>query len=350
MKKLFYFFGFAVILAFIIPANTFSQRTPGAIVYYGFDEIVDGTTVKDVSGVSPEIDLIIRGEVTALEDRNGIYIGNSDGTHQNGLGSETAPAGLAAVIQASSQITIEAWIMPVDTMQDDARVVSYSGSSTTRNFSLIIDDGRIESRIRTDITGPNGHPMNWLFYDYIPGSPSEPIHLVWTWYAPAEAFYINGALEGERDDRGSIISSWDNTFNLLIGLEDNHSDSKRQFIGEIYMVAIYDLALSAEEVEANYDAGSIYPNTADIPEIKNLNPYHIDLFPNPVSDNLTMKLDDKVSGRKYVTLHNCLGKIIMEESFTGNEHRLNMNTIPSGFYLMTVNSKQGNIVKKIIKE
>lgn len=349
MKKLFYFFGFAVILAFVIPANTFSQRTPGAIVYYVFDELVDGTTIEDVSDYDPEVNLVIRGEVTKLPDRNGVEITNSNNSFQNGLGSEAAPDGLAAAIQKSKQMTVEFWGMPVDTMQDDARVVSYSFDSGHRNFSLMLEYGAIETRIRTDITGPNGHPMNWLVFGMVPEYPSEPIHIVWTWSDGAEVLYYNGAPMAERDDRGNDITTWDNTYNLMIGIEDNNTESRRQFIGEVYMVAIYDMALTAEEVDANYDAGDVYV-PAGIPESRQLDPYHIDFFPNPVSDNLTLKLDDNVSGRKYVTLHNCLGKIIIEESFTGSEHRLNMNTIPSGFYLMTVNSKQGNIVKKIIKE
>ena len=248
-------------------------------------------------------------------------------------------------------MTVEFWGLPIDTLHDDARLISYSLDGGHRNFSLMYEYGAIETRIRTSVTGVNGYPMNWLIYGTAPGgTPSEPFHVVWTYSDGAENLYFNGVSMGERNDRGNDISSWDITYKLIIGVEDNNTEEKRQFEGNVYMVAIYDKALSQEEVTANFSAGSIYSPTVNIPENKNLNPYQIDIFPNPVSGNLALKLYDNVSGKTHVTLHNSLGEIIINETFLGSEHRLDMNTIPNGFYLITVTSKQGNIIKKIIKE
>ena len=349
MKKMFYRLGFAVIITVIIPANIFSQRTEGAIVYYDFNELVDGTTIEDISDAGPVIDLVIQGEVAKLPDRNGIKITNLGSTFTNGLRSVDAPAELAAAIQASSQMTVEYWGMPNDTLRDDARLVSYSYDGVNRNFSLLLRYGLVEARIRTDITGDNGYNPTWQISGLLPEYPSEPMHIVWTWSDGSEVMYFNGAPVAERDDRGSDISPWDNTYHLMIGVEDNNTQQRRQYLGEIYQVAIYNTALTAEEVNANYNAGDVYV-PAGIPESRHPDPDHIDLFPNPVSDNLTLKLNDNVTGITHVTIHNCLGKIIMEESFSGSKHRMTMNTIPSGLYLITVSSKQGNIVKKILKE
>jgi hypothetical protein len=349
MKKMFYLLGFAVMVAFIIPANIFSQRIPGAIVLYTFTELVDGTTVKDVSGMNPEIDLVIQGEVAKLPDRNGIEITNTDNSFINGLRSTEAPAGLAAAIQNSNQMTVEFWGLPPDTLQDDARVVSYSLDGGNRNFSLMLEYGRIEIRIRTDITGNNGYWQPYfMIYDEIPEYPSEPMHIVWTWSDGSEVVYYNGAPVGEREDRGSIIDSWDNTYNLMIGVEDNNNASRRQYIGDVYMVAIYDLALSAEDVEANYDAGDIF-HPASIPENSHRD-HHIDLFPNPVSDMLTLRLVDHVAGKTEVTLHDCLGKTISSETFRGSQYRLDMSTLPAGVYFISLSGNQGNIVRKVLKE
>ena len=349
MKKMFYVLGFAVIIAFVIPANIFSQRTPGAIVYYVFDELVDGTTIKDVSGSDPVIDLVIQGEVAKLPDRNGIKITNSNNSFNNGLRSVAAPDGLAAVIQTTNQFTVEFWGLPPDTLQDDARVVSYSLDGGNRNFSLMLEYGRIEMRIRTDITGDNGYwEPYFMIYGEVPEYPSEPMHLVWTWSAGTEVVYYNGAAVGERDDRGSDISSWDNSYNLMIGVEDNNTEGRRQYIGDIYLVAIYELALSAEEVEANYDAGDIV-HPAGIPESSHQD-HLIDLFPNPVSDILTLRLVDNASGKTEVTLHDCLGKTISSETFTGSQYRLDMSSIPAGVYFISLSGSQGNIVRKVLKE
>jgi hypothetical protein len=209
--------------------------------------------------------------------------------------------------------------------------------------------GRIETRLRTTTSGNNGYTPNW-----IAGSPQgketpeEPFHVVWTYDAGTEYVYFNGAdLGGEFTDRGSDITNWDPTYKLIIGTEDNNTESKRQFEGKVFMVAIYDKVLTAKEIEANFDAGS----EPLIPEIleSNILDNQISVFPNPVSDELTLKLNGNFAGKTYLTLHNCLGEIISKETFSGSEYRLDMKSIPNGVYFITLPSKQGKVVKKIVK-
>jgi hypothetical protein len=73
------------------------------------------------------------------------------------------------------------------------------------------------------------------------------------------------------------------------------------------------------------------------------------LFPNPVDDELTLKLDAGFSANTYLTLYNSLGKTIMKETLQGNEHILNLNALPGGVYVIGLTGDRGIIIRKIIK-
>ncbi|RXM50963.1 MULTISPECIES: T9SS type A sorting domain-containing protein [unclassified Chryseobacterium] len=80
--------------------------------------------------------------------------------------------------------------------------------------------------------------------------------------------------------------------------------------------------------------------TADIRLKKN----HIDVYPNPVKGILMLKSDSMIEGVKII---NAIGQSV-EASFSGN--KINMNSLPSGLYMIELKLKNGeSVVKKIIK-
>jgi hypothetical protein len=317
---------------------------------YTFDTVINGNIIPDVSGTEPIIDLEMTSGVTKLPDRNGVVISNADQSYTHGLFSQTAPAGLASIIQTTKAMTVEIWTLPVDTNQWDARMVSYSYDGSNRNFSFILQYDAFEVRLRTALTDNNGYNILFSTNRVFETVNPDVFHAVYTYDNGAEKVYLNAELVAEFTERGDDISNWDNTYPFVIGTENNNSATRRQYEGEIYLVAIYEMALSQDEIENNYFAGYDVPFITNSPESKVLKQNYFDVFPNPVSDELTLRLKDNFSGRTYVTLHNCLGEIILEETFSGNEHRMDINTIPGGVYLIALRNKQGNIVKKIIKE
>lgn len=351
MKKLFYFFSYVVfIIAFIIPADSFSQRTKGPIVLYTFEEVVDGNIIKDVSDSDPIIDLEMTSGVTKIPDRNGVVISNADNSYSQGLFSQTPPTGLASIIQTTKAMTVEIWTLPVDTNQWDARMVSYSFDGGNRNFSFILQYGGFEVRLRTALTDNNGYNVLFKTGTAFDTENPDAFHAVYTFDQGVEKVYLNAELLAEFTDRGDDISNWDNTYPFVIGTENNNSETRRQYEGEVYLVAIYEVALTEDEIESNYFAGYENPFPSNSPESKDLNQNYFNVFPNPASDELSLKLNDNFSGRTYLTLYNCLGGIMMEETFSGSEHRMDISTLPSGVYLIALKNKQGNIVKKIIKK
>ena len=73
------------------------------------------------------------------------------------------------------------------------------------------------------------------------------------------------------------------------------------------------------------------------------------IYPNPVFDELKLSLNNSYSGNMVLTLHNNMGIIIMKKTLSGSEHILDLKTLPRGVYFINLTGKQGNIIRKIIK-
>ena len=66
--------------------------------------------------------------------------------------------------------------------------------------------------------------------------------------------YINGNLSKTQTFSASDFGNWKD-WDLSIANELISNTSSRDWLGKIYTVAIYNRALSASEVQQNYDAG-----------------------------------------------------------------------------------------------
>jgi hypothetical protein len=76
-------------------------------------------------------------------------------------------------------------------------------------------------------------------------------HIVHTYDGTTERLYIDGVERPETVALSGDYSNWDTTDLFSIG---NEAGSDRPFYGNVYLVAVYDRALSAAEVQQNFDA------------------------------------------------------------------------------------------------
>ena len=53
---------------------------------------------------------------------------------------------------------------------------------------------------------------------------------------------------------GRDFSNWDSNYPLLIG---NEATLDRPYLGEIFLVAIYDRVISDAEIQQNFNAGAL---------------------------------------------------------------------------------------------
>jgi hypothetical protein len=206
-----------------------------------------GNVAYDTSGVDPALNLTLSGDVTWV---GGWGINVRSGKAQ---GSTTSSRKLHDLIAATGEYTIEAWVAPGNVAQEDARIVSYSGGTTTRNFMLGQTLYSYDFYNRSSSTDQAGDPK------LTTAAADEDLqatlqHVVAT-YDPVNGrrIYVNGAYTGDADPAaGGTISDWDDTFAFVLG---NEVSGDRQFQGVFRLVAVYNRALTQEQVQTNFQAG-----------------------------------------------------------------------------------------------
>src|SRR5579863_7596064 len=237
-------------------ALTLSQGTIAAggarydanvIAMYMF-ESGQGSTAYDTSGVTPEADLELSGNVSWVGGW-GINLG-AGGKAQ---ASTSASAKFASMIQGSGEYTIETWVAPANVTQTAAYMVSYSGSNTTRNMTLAQAAMQYEGMTRSSVTNTDGQPP--LVTTTADGAAQAALQHVVLTYDPVsgQKIYVNGVYTGDADpSKGGSLANWDSTFALVLG---NEVTGQRQWQGTIKFVAIHNRALTPAQIQQNFAAG-----------------------------------------------------------------------------------------------
>jgi hypothetical protein len=206
-----------------------------------------GSVAYDTSGVEPALNLTLSGDVTWV---GGWGINVRRGKAQ---GSTTASRKLHDLITSTGEYSIEAWVAPGNVAQEDSRIVSYSGGTTTRNFMLGQTLYSYDFYNRSSRTDQAGDPK------LTTAAADEDLqatlqHVVVT-YEPVggRRIYVNGRFTGDADPApGGTIADWDDTFALVLG---NEVSGDRQFQGVFRLVAMYNRALTPQQVQTNFEAG-----------------------------------------------------------------------------------------------
>jgi len=207
-----------------------------------------GTVAYDTSGVEPALNLDMTGDVTWVGGW-GVQVQNMGKLQGTTAGS----AKLHDMILTTGEYSVEAWVAPANVTQTNAFIVSYSGGTTQRNFTLGQTMYNYDAYVRSTNTDANGMPpfstpnaqqvLQATLQHVV--MTNDPIN--------GRQIYVNGMLVASGDpQKGGSLSQWDNTFALVLG---NEVSSNRSFAGVIKMVAIYNRAMSASDVQSNFAAG-----------------------------------------------------------------------------------------------
>jgi hypothetical protein len=152
-------------------------------------------------------------------------------------------------------ITIEAWVKPKNinpTQSLPARIVTLSTDQHNRNFTLGQENGTYVVRLRTKSDDLNG--SNNAFSAGVVAT-NRVSHLVYTWSATSQIarFYQDGVEVGKKTGVSGDFSVWNDNYKLAIANEFNNQP--RAWLGEVHLVAIYNTALTSDEVSQNFAAG-----------------------------------------------------------------------------------------------
>jgi len=206
-----------------------------------------GTTAFDTSGVEPAINMEFSGDV---EWFGGWGVTINDGKLQ---GSTTASAKLHDLILATGEYSIEAWVVPGNVAQEEARIISYSAGTDARNVTLQQTLYNYDFLQRTSETDADGNPqLSTPDADEVLQATLQ--HVVIT-SSPVDgrAIYVNGELVSEPDpQQPGTLADWDNTFALVFG---NEVSSDRLWQGTLRLVAIHNRVLTPAQILQNFDVG-----------------------------------------------------------------------------------------------
>ncbi|GEM_PF-1510328 len=229
-------------------AEPSSRVQSGLLALYTFDE-GSGDTVSDVSGVGEALDLEI-DNLTGVNWGDGVLNINSSTLIASNQGADKLIDG----ITATGEITIEAWITPENRSQSGpARIATLSSNVSNRNFTLGQDRDDYNVRLRTTTTGNNGVRTTVSSDGGLLNT--ELTHVIYTREQDGDAFlYIDGELVSSETISGNL-SNWDDSYRFGLG---NEFGGDRSWLGSLDLIAVYNQAFDATEVEQNFLAGSDY--------------------------------------------------------------------------------------------
>ncbi|MEO0974966.1 MAG: LamG domain-containing protein, partial [Pseudomonadota bacterium] len=223
----------------------------------------ESNTAFDTSGVSPALNLTVSGDFSWV---GGFGIDLRGGKAQ---GSTTTSSKLHELITQTGEYSIEAWVVPANVTQEEARIVSYSAGVFQRNFTLSQTLYSYDAFNRSSVTDANGEPVLTTFAD------DEDLqatlqHVVVTYDALlGRRIYVNGVFTDDFDAGGGGLNDWDDTYAFVLG---NEVSNDRSWSGVIRLVAIHNRVLTQEQIQQNFDAGVgekffLLFNVADLVEL-----------------------------------------------------------------------------------
>ncbi|QDU47896.1 LamG-like jellyroll fold domain-containing protein [Gimesia panareensis] len=173
---------------------------------------------------------------------------NHDGAMVLGGGAflvEDADESLQRACQKTKQLTIEAVIRTDHLNQSGpARIVTFSQNAGSRNFTLGQDRDKLVLRLRTPQTGTNGVNPELKLCTI---RPQQQMHFAVTFRPGEIKAYVDGKQVYRENKIHSDLSNW-GPQHLLFGDE---FDGHRNWSGTLEGVALYNRALSADEVQRN---------------------------------------------------------------------------------------------------
>jgi hypothetical protein len=190
-----------------------------------------------------------------LQKRNNVrWLGTQNGIEFSQEGqvlSASSTEGLCGRFLSGKGFTLEVWVATDNWNQKGpARIISYSLNPAKRNFTLGQSKKKLIMRLRTTETDLNGARPHVEVDNVF--SMSEPQHIVVAYDFTEQSIFVNGKMRLRQRVPGGKFTNWDPSHYLVLG---NEATGDRPWIGKILYVAIYNRALSRQEIHKSYLAG-----------------------------------------------------------------------------------------------
>ena len=78
--------------------------------------------------------------------------------------------------------------------------------------------------------------------------------------------------------------------------------------------------------------------------------FKFDLYPNPITNLLTIEIAQEFVEGSIIHLYDISGKLILKNKVEDSIYTLNLKNLKAGVYLVRVTNGNNNVVKRIIKQ
>ena len=305
-----YFYQIEATNSFGTVVNNGSFQTalpPQIIANYTFDN-----TLNDVNGANP------------FASQTGMQYGNdrsgnvNKALYINGTGTTVSLTNLPV---GNSSRTFSIWIKPTQ-FNGANRIFSYGTPSGTAAYGASF----VASRI---------YNFSWDNNLYNDQSTSLNVwkHIVCTYEQSTNTakLYTDGNLITEN------TLNWNTANNGILYLGSLFGEAAGTYVGYLDDLQIYNYALSQTEITNLYTNNSVLST-----ENFNQNILEVSLYPNPASNNLTVKTEQEIKTIEIYTIQGQRVKI-------SNQKQLNVSDLAAGLYLVKIQDFENNsAIKKIV--
>jgi VanZ family protein len=166
---------------------------------------------------------------------------------------------LHSALLSGNGLTVEVWAATrTNDQEGPARIVSYSKNSRLRNFSLGQARGDLVMRMRTSESDVNGTDRVLIGKGLF--RPNEPQHVTVTYDFSQQQVYVDGDMRLRTTMPWGRFTTWDPSYSFVVG---NEATGNRPWLGKLFLLAVYNRALSDDEIRRNYAAGRLFASQSN---------------------------------------------------------------------------------------
>ncbi len=317
-----------VILFFLISQLSFAQISKnGLVAYYKFS----GNT-KDSSGNSNDG---INFGATPTTDR----FGTSNSAYRFDGVSNYILVPRSASIEPTQAVSLGAWIYAESNNAQWIPILDKRWNTTNdpwSSYGMYATSGNTPAPFTNKYfngfsNGIAGTGKNCVSTSSI--ASNGWVFLVSTYDGANLKFYVNGVLESTVAMTGSIGYS---SMDMYIA---NNSEGTQWFKGAIDDITIHNRAISQNEITNMYNN-----TTTSIPTFTKIQE-DISVYPNPFENFITIGNISNSNDLFSAEIFDLAGKLIL----SSDENKISTESLPKGFYFLTVKTNNKTITTKIQK-
>lgn len=283
-------------------------------------------------------------------DKGGSYgkafqvLGSSSATGTRWLMKDVTAAWTARTAGNNiAEVEFDMFTGPVSTSKNTQRVVFYESAAKLKMLAglmLTMDTKEIRGLAYLDPTTLGGTGAIGNYSLTLGGTPTVPAPLIFlpdTWYHLGLSFnYTTGEVKLKE-----ATGLFDKTYVGAAPLEN---------VGELDILAAAGTANTAASTVAYDNIEARASATGTLGVISNeVNANNISIYPNPATSTITISGNNLSLNNVEMTDVN--GRVVKTINLNGvNESQIEISDLASGLYLMKINSNEGTVTKKLVKE